>query len=28
VETKRLTPAKLSRLQKLLKKESPDEQDQ
>jgi BlaI family penicillinase repressor len=27
VETKRLTPAKLSRLQKLLKKESPDEQD-
>ncbi|MEK6321107.1 MAG: BlaI/MecI/CopY family transcriptional regulator [Acidobacteriota bacterium] len=28
VETKRLTPAKLSRVQKLLKKESPDEQDQ
>lgn len=28
VETKRLTPAKLSQVQKLLKKESPDEQDQ
>lgn len=27
VETKRLTPAKLSRLQKLLEKESPDGQD-
>ena len=27
VETKRLTPAKLSQVQKLLKKESPDEQD-
>jgi len=28
VETKRLTPAKLSQLQKLIEKESPDEQDQ
>lgn len=28
VETKRLTPAKLLQVQKLLKKESPDEQDQ
>lgn len=28
VETKRLTPAKLSQVQKLLKKESRDEQDQ
>ena len=27
VETKRLTPAKLSKLQKMLKKEEPDEQD-
>ncbi len=27
VETKRLTPAKLSKLQKLLKKEAPDEQN-
>lgn len=28
VENKRLTPAKLSQLQKLIEKESPDEQDQ